>query len=276
MQETTTLVYRSMLPLIIISEVFMTFFLYFAITWSSRQKTPEVIARLHDSFIGVFFVAFWYWFTEPGVKFFIKLKFTPNRITTISILFSLITGYLYAIGKFAPAGWMLILTGTMDLFDGRVARQTNNSTISGGFFDSCTDRYTDGFIFGGVALYFASDLFRTVNTPVNFFVPNIDFIMLIVMIIMLVGTASVSYSKAKGESLGFPTNRGLMQRPERITVLAIISCTHPFVSVMLKKVNAHPDLVFMIALALMAIMINGSALSRMRSIFADIVKSEKA
>ncbi len=263
-----------MLPLIIISEIFLVFFLYFAITWPKRQRTKEVISRLHESFIGVFFVAFWYWLTEPGVKLLIKFKVTPNNITAFSILLSLMTGYLYAAGQIAFAGWMLIITATMDLFDGRVARQTNTSSKGGAFFDSCTDRYTDGFLFGGVALYFISDVFK--KNSKDFFIPNLDFVMLLVMIVLLVGTASVSYSKAKGESLGFSTNRGLMQRPERIVLLAIISCTHPFVSVMLGKVGTHKDLVFMIGLIFMSVMINGSAISRMRSIFSDIVNSEKA
>jgi len=246
-------------------------FIYFGITWQHRAKTPEVLQRMHSSFLGVFFREFWFWLTEPLVQFFIFFRITPNMITGLSVIMSLFTGYLFFIGNIGLAGWMVVLSGSMDTFDGRVARATNTSTRSGAFFDACSDRYSDSFVFIGIALFFCTRCFN-LPSPVDFL--GIDFVMVIVTMMTIAGTGAMSYVKAKGEAMGFNTKRGLMQRPERIATLSVFSCFHPFFKVVADNYGVHPDISLIFVIILMAVLVNFSALVRVVSIFKDIKESE--
>ena len=42
-----------------------------------------------------------------------------------------------------------------DMVDGRVARQTNQVSVFGAFFDSVLDRYSDVALFFGLLVYYA-------------------------------------------------------------------------------------------------------------------------
>ena len=100
----------------------------------------------------------------------------------------------------------LLLTGIPDALDGAVARASGTGSDRGAFFDSVSDRLTDGLLFGGVAWYLAS------NEPGR--------IMMLPVAIM--GLAMfISYQRAKAESLGYDAKGGIMERAERIIVLAL-------------------------------------------------------
>lgn len=89
----------------------------------------------------------------------------------------------------------------------------------------------------------------------------------------MTGSQIVSYAKARGEAVGFSTNMGLMQRAERIAVLAIASAFYPFFKIILTAngVNEHWPLI--IALILMAVLTNYTAVTRIVIIFRAIRRS---
>jgi len=265
-------IYSSLLPLIIINLVFVIIFMYYAVSFQYRKKTPEALARLHRSFIGSFFSEFWYWFIDPIVRLLAFLKFTPNMVTSMSIVLSLVTGYLFFIGEVAWGGWFVVISGNMDLLDGRLARVTGRSTRSGAFYDACIDRYSDAFVFIGLAFYFLGRNFDASSSSVT--IEMIDFYMLVIAILVIVGTEVISYAKARGEAMGFTTSRGLMQRPERIVMLAFFSILHPFFKIIAMERGYHPDITLMGAVVIMAVLVNYSAVVRIASIFKDIKKSE--
>ena len=101
---------------------------------------------------------------------------------------------------------LVVLTGLCDTFDGAVAKAAGTSSARGAFFDSVADRVSDALLFGGVAWYFASTQ------------PG-----LLVMLPLAVLACSqiISYQRAKAESLGFQAKGGIMERAERIILLAI-------------------------------------------------------
>ena len=266
--------YYSLLPLIIALEAVAISFTYYAVTWSRREQSEETISRIHKSFIGIFLVEFWYWLTTPLLSFFKILKLTPNRITAISVVLSLFTGYLLAIGEIGAGGWMIVLSGSLDMLDGRLARETGQSSKAGAFFDSCSDRYSDSFVFIGLGVYFLSkggsfaDKIFTISIT--------DYIGVLVIMTILLGAASMSYVKARGEVVGATTKRGLMQRPERIMILSIFTVLHPFFVIVLKKYGLNPDSTLLGILVIMSILINYSAIIRMTAIFNTIKKMENA
>ena len=263
-------VYYSLLPLIVTIECMAFAFTYFALTWHKRTKhSEETLSRVHKSFIGIFLIEFWYWLTNPLLYIFKVLHFTPNKITTLSIFLSFITGLIYATGNFAFAGWMLVISGTLDMLDGRLARETGTATREGAFFDSCSDRYSDSFVLIGIAVYFLSKNYF----GGDFTISLSDFIAIVVILFLMLGTASVSYVKARGEAVGITTKSGLMQRPERIMMLSIYSILDPFLRIIQKNYGMNDDYGLIFLLILMTVLINSSAVSRMRDIFRQIRES---
>lgn len=266
-------IYYSLLPLIITIESMAMLFTYFAVTWHKRELSQETLSRLHKSFIGIFLIEFWYWITGPALSFFKLIRLTPNRITSISIFLSFVTGAIYSTGHFSAAGWMLVISGTLDMLDGRLARETGTVTKAGAFFDSCSDRYSDSFVFIGIAIYFLSKSFSAADG--HFILSVTDYSSIIIIMALMIGTAAMSYVKARGEAAGVTTKSGLMQRPERIMMLSLYSVLDPFIRIILGTYNINQDYCLIFLLIIMAILINFSAVVRMVDIFRLIRNSER-
>ncbi len=266
-------IYQSLLPLLIFNVAFMTMFMYYAVTFQFRKRDPEAEQRLHKSFLGVFFHSFWYWLIDPIVKTMAFLRFTPNTITAFSVVISIYTGYIFAVGKLNWAGWLVIISGTFDLFDGRLARLTNQSTRSGGFFDACMDRYNDAFVYIGIGLYFVGRNFSLGGG--SFTVSELDFGMLLVVVLLVLGTEVMSYAKARGEAMGFTTKRGLMQRPERVAFLGAFMVLYPFFRIIAERKGLHPDIALIGAVILMTLLVNYSAIVRIVDLFKKIKKADE-
>ena len=265
-------IYHSLLPLIIALECAAVLFTYFALTWNKRQSSEETLSRIHKSFIGIFLIEFWYWITRPLLSFFKYTGMTPNNITSVSIILSFVTGAIFATGHISVAGWMLVFSGSLDMLDGALARETGTSTKAGAFFDSCGDRYSDSFVFIGIGIYFLSKNF--IPGSGSFTITMFDYINILIILAILLGSASMSYVKARGEAVGVTTKSGLMQRPERITMLSIYCVLDPFIRIILGNYGINKEYGLLLILAIMAVLINFSAVMRMIDIFRTLKSSE--
>jgi CDP-diacylglycerol--glycerol-3-phosphate 3-phosphatidyltransferase len=58
----------------------------------------------------------------PIIDFFIKRNLNPNHFTTIGLILSIVAAYLFASSQLLLAGILMIIAGTFDIIDGRVAR----------------------------------------------------------------------------------------------------------------------------------------------------------
>ncbi|MCX8122925.1 MAG: CDP-alcohol phosphatidyltransferase family protein [Spirochaetes bacterium] len=248
---------HSLLPLIVINCLALISFFIFLFIYPKRPKDPEIIARMHETFIGLIFREFWYWVNKPFINVFIYLQIKPNTITSLSLVLAFISAYFYYIGNFGLAGWILIVSATLDIIDGKVARTTNMVTKSGAYWDSCVDRYSEGVVFLGIAMYYQN-----------------NFIALLATIVALIGSELVSYTKARGEAIGVTTKRGVMQRAERLAILCVVSVLHPFFQVIFKNSSTNPEIVMIGAMIVMAVSTNLTAATRMRIIFREIQKTE--
>lgn len=133
-------------------------------------------------------------------------KIHPNVLTFFGLLINVAAAVLLASGQFMSAGWVIIGAGLFDMVDGRVARETNQVTRFGGFFDSVLDRYSDLGLLVGLLVYYG-----TVSRP--FYV--------VLTAIVMSGSVMVSYTRARAENTIPMCKVGFMERPERVVLLIL-------------------------------------------------------
>jgi CDP-diacylglycerol---glycerol-3-phosphate 3-phosphatidyltransferase len=134
----------------------------------------------------------------------------PNVLTFIGLLINIGAAVLLAAGQFRTAGAVIIAAGLFDMVDGRVARETNQVTRFGGFFDSVLDRYSDLALLIGLLVWYGSI--------------NRSFYVVLTAIVMM-GSVMVSYTRSRAENV-IPTCKvGFMERPERVVLLIIGALT---------------------------------------------------
>ncbi|MBU1863790.1 MAG: CDP-alcohol phosphatidyltransferase family protein [Candidatus Omnitrophica bacterium] len=133
-------------------------------------------------------------------------KITPNILTFTGLVMNAIAGYCYYKGFFVEGGIIILCAGLFDMLDGAVARVGNTVTKIGAFTDSVVDRYSDLLIFGGLLLFFS----KHGNLGGS-----------ILLLAVMSGAYLVSYIRARAELVIPQCAVGLMERPERIILLAV-------------------------------------------------------
>lgn len=181
---------------------------------------------------------------EPVSKGLHRARVNPDVLTVIGLAFAVATAFLIAHGRLGLAVVGVILTGLPDILDGSLARHSGKASPRGAFFDSVVDRLADAVLLGGVAWFLAGE------SP---YLPLLAFAA--VSLSML-----ISYERAKGEALGFSARGGLMERAERLVLLAFglafdllvaaiwvmvvlsaITAVHRFVKVWLQATEPAPE-----------------------------------
>src|SRR6266853_6085730 len=147
-----------------------------------------------------------------------RLGVTPNTLTVIGLLLSILAAVVIAQGLLVAGGLLVLFAGFFDMFDGAMARVRHASTTFGAFFDSTLDRYSESIILFGL-LFFA--LQRPVMQDRFWPFQYEQSWMITLVFIATVGSFMVSYAKARAEGLGLECKTGLLARPERVVILAI-------------------------------------------------------
>ena len=138
-------------------------------------------------------------------KWVIRRPINPNFLTFGGLVLNAIAGIFLALGQWFGGAWLILGAGLFDLLDGAMARNQGNVTPFGGFFDSVIDRYSDSFLFLGIMIFYL----RTQATGTT-----------VLAIIALAGAMMVPYTRAKAETVISKCNVGVMERAERILILA--------------------------------------------------------
>ena len=143
---------------------------------------------------------------QPSTQFLIKKRFGPDLLTMIGFVLNVWATVLFGLDYLRFAGFVVLLAGLFDLLDGQVARAGRTETSFGALLDSTVDRYSEIFIWFGIAVSFirAEDLW---TSSAVFFA--------------MAGSLMVSYVRARVEGLGQECKVGLMQRPERVIAIGI-------------------------------------------------------
>ncbi|MFE2129234.1 MULTISPECIES: phosphatidylinositol phosphate synthase [Streptomyces] len=142
----------------------------------------------------------------PFAAFLLRRGVSPDAVTLIGTA-GVVAGALvfFPRGEFFWGTITITLFVFSDLVDGNMARQAGISSRWGAFLDSTLDRVADAAIFGGLALWYAG----TGN----------DNALCAVAIFCLASGQVVSYTKARGESIGLPVAvNGLVERAERLVI----------------------------------------------------------
>ena len=153
---------------------------------------------------------------NPLVKGLIKIGFTPNLVTITGLVLNIGVAIIFIKGAeqgnrgdLSYVGWagaLILFAGLFDMLDGQVARLGNMSSTFGALFDSVLDRYSELIMFLGICYYLVAHHY---------------FFSSLAAFIALIGSMMVSYTRARSEGLGIPNKGGLMQRPERVILIAV-------------------------------------------------------
>jgi len=147
-----------------------------------------------------------------------QLGITPNTLTLVGLVISLVTAGVIAQGYLLVGGLLVLFAGIFDMFDGALARARNASTTFGAFLDSTLDRYSESIILFGLFWYTLQA--GALHENLWPFLHEQSW-MLSSIYIAVVGSLMVSYAKARAEGLGLECKTGLLARPERVVILAI-------------------------------------------------------
>src|SRR6185312_2135475 len=173
-------------------------------------------------------------------------------LTFGSFLVACVAAVCFALGNFGAGGWLYLLTGILDILDGRIARATGKVSKGGAFFDSVMDRYAELVVFGGLAVFYRQSWAIYVALAAG------------------LGSVMVSYTRARGEALGVQVNIGTMQRPERLFYLGVISGLSPIVETLFGHGTLPPFVPVVVALGLLAASANVTAVRRISHTLARL------
>ena len=145
-------------------------------------------------------------FTAPALAM-ARVGITPNMLTVAGTVASVVvavtllpTGHLLA----GPIALVVVLVG--DSFDGILARATGRTSVFGAFLDSTLDRLADAAVFGSLAVWAALHLEDGVQRTVT----------VSAGIACVALGATVSYARARAESIGRTASGGIAERTDRL------------------------------------------------------------
>jgi CDP-diacylglycerol---glycerol-3-phosphate 3-phosphatidyltransferase len=146
---------------------------------------------------------------EPIVNVLVSFHVSPLLVSVFGLAFGVWGGIVVARGSLLAGGVFLFLAGLCDVLDGDVARRLGKASRFGAFIDSVLDRVSEFVYFGGILMY-------VVRRPSGFEVYEP-----IVILLALMGSVLTSYARARAEGVGIECKVGVMERPERIALMAI-------------------------------------------------------
>lgn len=147
----------------------------------------------------------------PFAAMLLRLGVSPDAVTLVGTG-GVMAGALifYPMGQFFWGTVVITLFVFSDLVDGNMARQLGRSSRWGAFLDSTLDRVADAAVFAGIALWYAGRGDSLTLCAVSLF--------------CLASGQVVSYTKARGESIGLPVNvNGLVERAERLVITLVLA-----------------------------------------------------
>ncbi len=144
--------------------------------------------------------------STPVAKGALRAGFTPDSITIIGTAGAVIAALtLYPIGQLWWGSFAVFVFVLADMLDGAMARLSGGGTRFGAVLDATCDRISDGAVFCGL-LWWAAFGARSTS-------------LVVALMICLVSSQVVSYIKARAEASGLSGGGGLIERPERLTIV---------------------------------------------------------
>ena len=162
-----------------------------------RRGASVVPAKVKESARGIL---------APVVRIAIALQLTPNTITVIGLIMTIVASALVAGGWLVIGAAVLTAGSLLDAVDGALARAQGGGTAFGSFLDSTLDRASEAIVYAGIAAWFLTAL----DEPA---------LPVIAVVVALSGSFLVSYARARAEGIGLTASVGLAPRTERLVLV---------------------------------------------------------
>jgi CDP-diacylglycerol--glycerol-3-phosphate 3-phosphatidyltransferase len=135
----------------------------------------------------------------------IDSRLTPNTISLTGFVLNLAAAGLLFERWFFLSGMAFIIGSIMDTLDGRYSRMSGKGTPFGAFLDSTLDRLEEGLVLTAAGAYFAW---------------KHDQLAVAAVVLAVLASLMVSYTRARAEALGVQCKVGLATRPVRVVILS--------------------------------------------------------
>jgi phosphatidylglycerophosphate synthase len=178
----------------------------FAIVSRNRPMDADVSRRPTTVLLGYWVRDWVMWMIAPLERALVAWRVSPDVFNYLGVVFGIVAGAAYAERSLAAAGWFVLLGGLADIMDGRIARARGLASKRGEFLDSMLDRFSEAFVFVGLAFCFDGSALAAAG-----------------LLLALGASMLVSYARAKGSVVGVDCRGGVMQRAERLVLLAVAS-----------------------------------------------------
>ena len=176
----------------------------FAIVSRGRALDADVARRPTTIILGTWVRDWLMWVISPLERGMIRAGVSPDLLNFFGAAFGGAAGVAFAFNELALGGWLVLLGGAADIFDGRVARARGIASQRGAFLDSTLDRFAETFAFVGLVAFYSSTPWAAAMAA-----------------LALGASMLVSYARARGEALGIECRGGMMQRAERLVLLGL-------------------------------------------------------
>jgi len=135
----------------------------------------------------------------------IESRLTPNAISLTGLALCVVAAVLVWQELFLLGGIAFIAGSVCDTLDGRYSRMSGKGTPFGAFLDSTLDRMEEGIVLTAVAYHFAVDG---------------DDLAVAAVVVAVLASLMVSYTRARAEALGVECKVGIADRAVRVVILS--------------------------------------------------------
>jgi CDP-diacylglycerol--glycerol-3-phosphate 3-phosphatidyltransferase len=135
----------------------------------------------------------------------IESRLTPNAISLTGFTLCLVAAVLIWQDLYVLGGIAFIVGSVCDTLDGRYARASGKGTPFGAFLDSTLDRIEEGVVLTAVGAYFAKQG---------------DDVAVAAVVVAVLASLMVSYTRARAEALGVECKVGIADRAVRVVILS--------------------------------------------------------
>ncbi len=149
---------------------------------------------------------------NPLARAALRVGLTPNSVTILGALGLIISAtYFYSTEQYFVGTLVITVFALSDLFDGAMARISDEGATSwGGFLDSTIDRVTDSAIVISLALPLIRD----------------EDLLAYPAVVALVTGVLIPYIRAKAESFNIACSVGITERTERLVIILVPAGFH--------------------------------------------------
>jgi CDP-diacylglycerol--glycerol-3-phosphate 3-phosphatidyltransferase len=135
----------------------------------------------------------------------IESRLTPNTISLTGFALCVVAAVLVYKEWWLIGGIAFIVGSVCDTLDGRYSRMSGKGSPFGAFLDSTLDRIEEGVVLAAVAVHFSRDG---------------DDLAVGALVVAVVASLMVSYTRARAEALGVECKVGIADRAVRVVILS--------------------------------------------------------